>query len=137
MDPPWPFSIIDGMATRPVFHTPVRFTPTTSSHCCSAEANPPGPMPALATTMRDRAEFTDAVIERLLQHIGIAHVGLVCLDAASECFDLSNGFVEVVARRHRIPDRLDLLADVDGDDVGALLRPTGRHGRGLALVLRR
>ena len=49
--PPLQEATIEGMAARPVFHTPVRFTPMTSVHCCSEDAIPPGPIPAFAITI--------------------------------------------------------------------------------------
>ena len=66
-------------------------------------------MPALATTMVTGPSVGDAVVERLLQRLDVADVGLVGDDAPPEGLDLADGLVQVLRRRHRVADGLDLL----------------------------
>ena len=72
------------MATRPVFQTPVRFTSMTSSHCCSAEAKPPGPIPALATTIVTGPSSATPSSNAFCSRLDVADVGLVGDDASPE-----------------------------------------------------
>ena len=47
-------------------------------------------------------------------------------DPSPERFHLADGLVQVLTLRHLVADRPDLLADVDPDDVGTLLRHPDR-----------
>ncbi len=60
-------------------------------------------------------------LERRTQLAGLAHVGLRGDDAAAGLLDELGGLLEVLGRRHRVADGRDVLAQVDRDDVGALL----------------
>jgi hypothetical protein len=63
----------------------------------------------------------------------VAHVGLARGDAAAKQLDLGDGgvgdgVVEILGCCERIIDRVDIGADVDRDDVGALSRKPQRVG---------
>jgi len=130
--PPRPLAIIDGMATRPVFQTPVRLTPMTSSHCCSADAKPPGPDAGRWHHDGDRAERGGAGVERLLQRLRRRGRRPRCATIRPpKLLSTSRTVWSKSSRdRHLVADRLDLLADVDGDDVGTVLRQPNRVERG-------
>ena len=68
------------------------------------------------------AELGDPVVERRLQRVVVADVDLGGDDAPVERLDLLDRLLQVLPCRHRERDRVDLRRDVDGDDVGALLR---------------
>ena len=46
--------------------------------------------------------------------------------------DEPRGFVEILGRRHRVTDGVDVAAQVDGDDVGAFLGQPHRVTAALA-----
>jgi hypothetical protein len=69
----------------------------------------------------DGAELGDAVVERLPQRLRLAHVDLEGDHAAPEVLHQPDRLVDVLARRHRVHDRVQLAADVDAYDVGSLL----------------
>lgn len=85
------------------------------------------------------AELLDAAVDRRLERVVIAHVDFGREDPAVVPLDQVGGLGEVLGRRRR--DRgvqhalADGLADVDGDDVGALLRQS--HRMAAALTARR
>jgi hypothetical protein len=66
-------------------------------------------------------ELGHALVEGGLERAVVAHVGLGGDDPPVQRFHLLDRLGQVVGGGHRDGDRLDLLADVDGDDVGALL----------------
>ena len=72
------------------------------------------------------AELGDAAVERLAQLLGLANVGLCGDDALTGLLDQLGGLVEILRLGHRVADCLDVVADVDRDDVGALLGQPNR-----------
>src|SRR5262249_25408951 len=54
------------------------------------------------------------------------------VDAAVEALDQIRGLGQILRRGQRDPNGVDLLADVDGDDVGAFLRQAHRVAAALA-----
>jgi hypothetical protein len=62
-----------------------------------------------------------AVVDALGQRLEITHAGLDRHGRASKPFDQRDGLGEIGRRRHRVRHAFDLPADVDGDDVRALL----------------
>ena len=126
--PPWRRSIIGATAALIVFHTPVRLMSIISCHICSSisSAGAKLPMPALAhtTSMWPNSEMPSC--DDRLELAEVAHVGLAGHDAAVEVLDELGRLGQIVRRRHRVRDRLDGLAQVDGDDLGALLRQPQR-----------
>ena len=77
-------------------------------------------MPALATTMSRWPNSATPAIDRGRQRRAVADVGDLGVRALAFLFDQPRGLVEVLGPRERILVGLDVLADVDGDDVGAL-----------------
>ena len=75
-------------------------------------------MPALATTMSSFAELGDAAVDRSRQGGAVADVGDLGVRALAFLLDQPRSLVEVLGPRERILVGLDVLADVDGDDVG-------------------
>ncbi len=74
----------------------------------------------------DLAEFGEALIERSLEFGGFADIGLDGDDAAPGLLDQFGGLFEILGRRHLVADGVDVLAQVDSDDVGALFgQPQG------------
>jgi hypothetical protein len=67
------------------------------------------------------AQFGDAVIEGFLKRAVVAHVSLGGDDPAVQGFDLFDRLSQVVRCCHRVGHRVDLAAQVDGDDVRAFL----------------
>ena len=67
------------------------------------------------------AQFGDAVVDSLLDGAEIANVGLGGDNPPVQRLDLLDGLFQIARRRHPVGHRVDLLAQVDGDDVGALL----------------
>jgi hypothetical protein len=78
------------------------------------------------------AQLRHPVVNRRLQRVVVAHVGLRGDDAPVQRLDLLDGLRQVLGRRHRERDALELLADVHGDDVRALLRQPHRVAAALA-----
>ena len=91
-------------------------------------------MPALATTTSSRPSSATPVVDGGLQRRLVADVGHPGDHPAVELLDLDDGLVEVLARRRRVlaDDGVDPRAEVDGDDVGALLREPDRVRAALA-----
>jgi hypothetical protein len=77
-------------------------------------------------------ELGHAVVERRLQGAEVPHVGLGGHDPAVQRLDLLDGLGQVRRRRHRVRHATDLIAQVDGDDVGAFLRQPDRVTAALA-----
>jgi hypothetical protein len=73
-----------------------------------------------------RAEFGHACLERRLELRLVPHVGLPREDPAVQRLDLLDGLGQVLRSGHGVGNRLDLPADVNRDDVGALLRQPHR-----------
>ena len=66
------------------------------------------------------AELGDTAIDRGGQRRAVADVGDLGVHALAFLLDQPGGLVEVLRPRERILVGLDVLADVHGDDVGAL-----------------
>src|SRR5690349_2618529 len=129
IDPPLPASIIAGIAALSVFQTPVRLTASISSHASSSIDHALGEnvaMPALALTMSRRPSSDTPSCTEPAHGGRVAHVGLAGDDAPVEVLDLPRGLLEVLRRRHLVAHRGQLLADVERDDVRALLRQPHR-----------
>ena len=68
------------------------------------------------------AQLLDARVDRGLERVVVADVDLGGVDAAVVALDQIGGLGQVFRRGKRNRDAVDLFTDVDGDDVGALLR---------------
>jgi hypothetical protein len=69
----------------------------------------------------------DARVHRSLEGFEVAHVDLGGVDPPVVALDEIGGLGQILRRRCGDQvNRVDLLADVDGDDVGALLREPHR-----------
>ena len=79
----------------------------------------------------EASEVRDARLERVAQLGALPHVGLAGDDAPIELLDRSLGLGQVLGRAQGVVVRVDLPADVDGDDVGTLLR----HANGVGPAL--
>ena len=92
-------------------------------------------MPAIPACRDDDVELAqlgDAVVEAPLQLAGVAHVDLRRDDALPGLLDELGGLLEVLRRRHRVADGVEVLTQVDGDDVGALFGQPDRVAAALA-----
>ena len=69
----------------------------------------------------ESAELFDAVVEHRFHVVVVANVDDRGDDALAELLDQRGGLFEVLRCRTGCRRVLELLADVDGDDVGALL----------------
>nr|WP_281174621.1 metalloregulator ArsR/SmtB family transcription factor [Cryptosporangium arvum] len=69
----------------------------------------------------DRSERGLTLAHRGFQRGQVTHVGRPRDDAPVERFDQPDRFGQVVGPSHRIPHRADLAAEIDRDDVRALL----------------
>ena len=67
------------------------------------------------------AELADTLFEDRLQLVPVANIGLAGDDPAAVVLDRLRRLFQILRRGQRVQVGLDLLADVDGDDVGALL----------------
>jgi hypothetical protein len=74
----------------------------------------------------DTAEFCHAVGHGRLQPLEITHVALFGHDAAAGLLDEVDGLVEVFGRGQRIGHAVDLVAQIERDDVGALFSESDR-----------
>jgi len=83
-------------------------------------------MPALARTMSTAPSSRTPAFHRGLQCIEVTHIRLRCDDPAVERFDLLDRLSQVLRCRHGVRHCLDLSADVNGNDVRALLRQSDR-----------
>ena len=83
----------------------------------------------------EASEVGEAGLERVTQLGPLPHVGLAGDDAPAQLLDRSLGLGEVLGRGEGVVVRVDLTADVDGDDVRPLLRHP--DGVGPALPPRR
>ena len=72
------------------------------------------------------AELLDARVDGCLQRVEVAGVDLRGVDPAVVPLDQIGGLGQVLRRGQRNLNAVDLLTDVDGDDVGALLRQPHR-----------
>jgi len=68
------------------------------------------------------AESRDALVYRCLEGVAVADVDLRGDDAAVESLDLAHGLGQVLLGRGRVLKVRHGTAEVDRDDVGALLR---------------
>ena len=120
-EPP-PDPIRWGMAATQVFHVPVRLIPITVSQTAAVSSSQRWTVqtPALATTMSSRPEQVDAGAHRGRQGFGIPHVDHGRDHAGPGLGHQPDGLVEVGRRGQRVGDRLEVAAQVDPDDVGAL-----------------
>ena len=66
------------------------------------------------------AEFVEPGLQRVLQRLLIANVGLLRNDSRAGVLDKLDREREIVGRRQGIGHRRDLVADVDRDDVRAV-----------------
>ena len=80
-----------------------------------------GKMPGIGEDEIEPAEFGDAVGHRRLEPFEVPDVTLLGHDAPTGLLDEVDRLVEILASRHRIGDAVDLIAQVERDDVGALL----------------
>jgi len=78
------------------------------------------------------AQLGHAGLDRLLERVPVPHVRLDRDDPPVERLDLLDRLGEVVGGGVRIGEVRDRSADVDGDDVGALLRQPYRVAAALA-----
>jgi hypothetical protein len=78
------------------------------------------------------AELADAVIDGGFDGSIVAYVGLGRDDPAVQRLDSLDGLREIVRCRHRLGHRVNLAAQVDGDDVRAFLREPDRVAAALA-----
>ena len=76
-------------------------------------------------------EFGDAVLQRDPELFTVADVGLLRDDPPVLGFDEACGFFQVLGGGEGVGVGLDLFAQIDRDDVGALLR----HAQGVATAL--
>ena len=67
------------------------------------------------------AEVRDTRLEHVAQLVAFADVGDPGEHAAAEFLDRPLHLGEIIGRRERVGIRVDVAADVDDDDVGALL----------------
>ena len=132
-DPPLPAASIDGTAATHVFQTPVRLTSITSCHACSdsSMAGAKLKIPALATTMSSRPSSATAFsvdvrsAARSRTSTTSATIRRPVASTAATVSSRSAGVGQGVAGRG------DVVAEVEGDDVGALLGQP--HGVAAAL----
>jgi hypothetical protein len=85
-----------------------------------------GPDTGVGQHYADRSELRRPFVEHSLQRGNVTNVGLAGDDAPPQRFDLLNRLLQVLRSRHRIGHRVDLLAYVDGDDIGTLLSEPDR-----------
>ena len=78
------------------------------------------------------AEFGDAVGHHLLEPFEVADVGLLGDDAPTGLLDEVDRLVEILAGRHRVGHAVDLFAQIERDDVGALFGEPNRVRAALA-----
>ena len=131
--PPWPRSIIVGIAVSTVLNTPVRLTSMTSCQRRPlVRRSTSARCPALASTMSTGPSSAVPASNACLQRGQVADVGLRGDDPAVQGLDLLGRLREVGGGRHGVGDAVDLLADVDGDDVGAFLGEPDRVAAALA-----
>src|SRR5262249_1741611 len=99
---------------------PVRFAGLVQRRAAVADAG-------VGNGAAQSAQLLGARVHRRFQRVVIADVDLGGVDAAVETLDQISRFGQILrgGRRYQL-DCVDLLADVDGDDVGALLRQPHR-----------
>jgi hypothetical protein len=78
------------------------------------------------------AQLGEARLQRLAELGPLAHVGLHRHDAPVLRFDQADRLLQVVRAGQRVLDRVDVVAQVDRDDVGALLGQPHRVAAALA-----
>src|ERR1700729_858554 len=72
------------------------------------------------------AELADTLLQHGLELVPVPDIGLPGDDAAAEVLDRLRRFLQVLRGGQGVQVGLDLLADVDGDDVGTFLgQPDG------------
>lgn len=107
-------------AASMVFHTPITFTSTNVAEDLAAITVAAEPDDACVGDHDvEAAEFANALLDDLLQRIGIADVGLVSDDLSAFVLDELDGFVELVRSGVGVVHRVDVAADVHRDDVSA------------------
>ena len=121
-----PVTMIDAPACRCLrlactrLSTPTRSTSTASANACGGRPAVSGQMPALATTM---SRWPNSATPRSIAADSAARSrtsAISVYDALPFLLDQPGGLVEVLGPGQRVLVGLDVLADVDGDDVGAL-----------------
>src|SRR6185503_9530274 len=78
------------------------------------------------------AQFGDALVEDRLQRDDVADVDFRSDATPPGLLDELRGLFEILRCRHGIADRREVLAPVDGDDVGAFLGQSNRVAAALA-----
>src|SRR5207302_652554 len=74
----------------------------------------------------DRSELGDTLVEDSLQCLDVTNIDLPGDDPPALRLHLLHGLFQVLRAGHRVGDRVELRAYVDGDDVGTFLRqPNG------------
>ena len=134
IDPPRPASIMAGTTARTSSKYPVRLTSSVSCHWASESSHVSAAaekIPWLPTTMSMWPNSGHGLGADPLQRSAVAHIGLVRHDPAVEILHQPHRLLQVLGRRHGIGDRVDLRADVQGDDVGALFGQPHRVGTAL------
>lgn len=76
--------------------------------------------PGIGNDDVEAAELVETGLQRFCQRPPIPNVGLVSDDARAGILDELDGGGQVVGVGHRIGHRVDLIAQVDRNDVGAL-----------------
>ena len=131
MDPPRPPSMSAGIAASTVFHAPTRFTSTMSRNVCSrSSSSVTRMMPAFAMTMSRRPNSRTPSATTPSHGFAVANIDLPHQDSATHGPRPVARFGQVVGGRAGIVGGLEVRADVDGDDVGALARRASPRARG-------
>ena len=122
IEPP-PAAIRCGTLTTMVFQTPVRLVSRVSCQTCGVTSSQVWmvQMPALALTMFEPAELGHPVVDRGLQGTGVPHVGRCGHDPPVQGLHRLDRLGQLGLGRQRVAHRVVVPADVDRDDLGALL----------------
>ena len=128
--------MIDGTVASSVCQTPLRLVSTIELNTGSewASGSPIATTPALAMTMSTSPSSSIPALHRGLQLGQVAYVGDDGHDLAAGGLDQPCGLVEIGFGPQRVGNRVDIGADVHGDDVGALFGQ--RHGVAATLAAR-
>jgi hypothetical protein len=121
-----------GMATCAVSNVPVRMTSMQSCHFCGVRSSTWLVDARVGAHDVEPAELVDARGDRRGEAVVVPDVDLAGDDPPVELLDLGGGLGEVLLGAERVVGRRDRLADVEGDDVRALLRQPDRVGPALA-----
>ena len=115
-----------GSAAWTALMMPIPLVSNTSAQACSGCSLFWPMTPALATTM---SSLPSSAIPRSIaatQLRPLAHVGLHRDHPAVQRLDQAGGLLQVVRAGQVVGQAVDVVADVDGDDVRALLRQPHR-----------